>query len=249
MRKLLLFLLVLLVAAAAAVALFPAKVAVDMALKGRDNIQAEQVSGTVWRGHIGALRVGENPVGTVGWKLHPMPLLNGQVVTDLRVQGPELDLEARVQRSRDGLVRITDLVATLPASVLTPVVDAPALQLQGSLRLNLIEAELLHLWPRLIRGEAVWHDAAVSGEAEARLGDLMAEFATQPDGRLVGLLSDRGGPLSLEGEFLIGLSGYEVSAVLRADPNDRNLSKALEYVGEDAGDGSRLLLIEGGPRR
>jgi general secretion pathway protein N len=249
MRKLLLFLLVLLLAAAAAVALFPAKVALDLALKGRDNIRAEQVSGTVWRGHIGALQVGDNRVGAVGWKLHPMPLLSGTVVTDLRVQGEELDLEARAQRGRDGVLRITDLIATLPAHVLTPVVDSPALELRGSLRLNLVEVELVQLWPRLIRGEALWQDAAVTGEAEARLGDLAAEFATQADGRLVGLLSDRGGPLSLEGEFIIGLRGYEVSAVLSGDPNNRNLMKALEHVGEDAGDGSRLLLIEGGPRR
>jgi hypothetical protein len=65
---------------------------------------------------------------------------------------------------------------------------------------------------------------------------------------LAGVLSDRGGPLQLEGEFLVSLRGYEVSALLNAPAGDHSLQKALQYIGEANPEGGRLLLIEGGPR-
>lgn len=248
MRKLFWILIILILLLTAAVVLFPAKLALDLALQGQSQIRAEQVSGTIWRGRIGSLSRGEQMLGALDWTLHPMPLLQRAISADLMLKGPQMDLSAAVLRRPDQSVSVRGLRALLPASLLAPVIDAPALELRGELLLSLSEVEILHMWPRSIIGEAVWQNASVAGAAEARLGDLVAEFSSRPDGSLAGVLSDRGGPLELDGEFLLSLRGYEVSALLDAPAEDHSLQKALQYIGEANPEGGRLLLIEGGPR-
>jgi len=249
MRKILLFLMVLLLLVVAAIVLFPASLAVDLALKGNPQLRAEQVSGTIWRGRIGSLYRADEPLGSLDWTLHRRPLLDRVISADVALKGPQTDLTASFQRRPDNTLSIRNLRSVMPATVLEPILDAPALQLRGQVVLALDEVELIHLWPRRIIGQGVWQDASVGGAAEARLGELVAEFASRPDGSLAGLLSDRGGPLKLEGEFQISLRGYEVHALLSAPEGDHSLRKALEYIGEPDGEGGRLLLIEGGARQ
>lgn len=247
MRRLAIALAVLLAIAVAVVALFPARVALDLVLAPESGLVAEQVSGTIWTGRIGDLRQGDQYLGALDWRLHPLPLLRGQVATDLRLAGGEIGLQASLLRRSATELDITDLVADLPAAALAPVIDLQALELLGRIELRFERIELLHLWPRRLGGEAVWRDARVAGAAEARLGELVAEFETSDDGRLHGTVRDRGGPLAIDGRFEIGLRGYEVHAELRAPPGERSLQEALQYIGEALPDGGRLLRVEGGP--
>ena len=92
---------------------------------------------------------------------------------------------------------------------------------------------------------AYWRNAAVAGAAQARLGELQAQFASAADGGIAGTLRDGGGPLEARGTFNIALGRYSAQLRLAARDGDARVADALQYVGQPQPDGSRLLLIEG----
>jgi general secretion pathway protein N len=245
LKALLLILVVLLLAAGAALALFPAKTAIAW-LGGRVGpLQLEEVGGTVWNGHAGRVLAHGQSLGRLSWTLSPRSLLGGAADLDLQLDG-----EAWKGRTR-ALVRgplsaeLSDLSLSFPAQLLGPAIDIPALVPSGRVELSLPRARIEGGYPRELKGEAIWREAAVAGEAAAALGDLKAEFSTTADGAITGILSDLGGPLSLEGSFRFALTGYEAEALLRPRFADSAIDRALNHVGQRQPDGSSYLSITG----
>ena len=133
----------------------------------------------------------------------------------------------------------------LPARSVAPALGIPALELLGTIEIDIQDAQLVGVWPTRAAGSARWHDAGVSGAAQARFGDLAATFATTADGAIGGSVHDLGGPLELSGTFSASLRRYTATA--RLAPRDANpqLAEALQYIGQPQPDGSRELIIEG----
>jgi len=226
------------------VALMPARFAVDMLGARLGPLQLQDVSGTIWNGRAGSTVAHGRPLGALDWKVHPRALLGARLDLDLGLQGSEFD--GRTFASLSGsTLRLRDAVLFMDAQRLQPAIDIPALQMRGRVEIRLAEAELVAGFPRQLRGEAYWRDAAVAGAAEALLGTLSARFQTAADGAVIGTLQDEGGPLSLDGQFRAGLTGYEADALLVARDGNPQVIEALRHVGEPQADGSSLLQIRG----
>lgn len=244
LRFLLLILLVVLLLLAVLIALFPARVAVDWMGPRLGALQLDDVSGSVWHGQARDARVHGEPIGTVGWRIHPLALLQRRLDVDLDIDGVEFRGAGFISAGQD-LVVMRDARLAMSARRLEPVLDVPALTLHGTVEIELARAELVNNFPRLLEGRATWHDAAVDGAAAAQLGDLIAEFQTASDGALIGTVFDNGGPLALDGQFKVGFTGYEVEAVLEPRDGNPQVAEALRYVGERQPDGSSLLQVRG----
>jgi general secretion pathway protein N len=244
LRFLLLLLLILVVVAVALVALFPARVAVDWAGDRLGAVQLEGVGGTVWRGHAQQVRLHGQPLGTLGWKLHPAALFSRRLDADLRLDGSEFQGASAVSH-HGSVTTLREARLVMPAERLQPALDVPALVPRGRVEIDLVHAELFGGFPRRLDGRALWRDAAVDGAAAARFGDLLAEFATDASGALVGTVADQGGPLMLDGQFRLGFDGYEADAVLQARDGNPQVLEALQYIGEPQPDGSSILQIRG----
>src|SRR5690606_37121112 len=108
---------------------------------------------------------------------------------------------------------LTDARVRLPARALAPALDIPSLALHGDIDLSIVRAELVEGVPRQLQGQAVWRNAAVSGAAAAGFGELTVRFASQADGAIHGSISDNGGPLQADGNFVFRLSGYRAEVV------------------------------------
>lgn len=244
-KALLLVVLLLLGLAVVAVALFPASAAIGWLGGKLGPVQLEDVGGTVWDGHAGMARAFGEPLGRVRWSASPISVLRGAPRVDLALDGE------RYQGSTSAVLRgalsaeLADAKFSFPAERLRPALDVPGLVPSGSVEVNLPTARIEGGYPRALRGDAVWRNAAVSGEAAAALGDLKAEFSTTADGAITGVLSDLGGPLQLEGSFRLAFTGYEAEALLRARGHNPALDKALNHVGERQPDGSAYLKITG----
>ena len=244
LRNLLIVFLLLLIVAIAVIALTPAKAALSLMGGRLGPLQLEQVSGTIWRGQAGSATFQGRPLGALDWNVHPTALLARRIDVDLGLQGG--DIEGRtLARVAGNNTRLENALITLPAQLLQPAVDIPALQLRGRVEILIEEAELVSGFPRRMKGRADWRDAAVAGEAEALLGTLTAHFQTAADGAIVGTLEDSGGPLQLDGQFRAALTGYEADLLLAARDGNSQVDKALDYVGQRQPDGSSMLEIRG----
>ncbi len=226
------------------VALMPAKFALDRMGNRLGPLSVDAVTGTIWNGRAGSSMLNGTSLGAITWHVHPLALLSARVDADLGLDGA--DYKGQTFASLSGsTLRLRDAQISMDAQRLQPAVDIPSLHLRGRVEFLLSEAELVGGFPRKLKGEAHWRDAAVSGEAEALLGTLSAQFQTSNDGAVIGTLQDAGGPLALDGQFRAAFTGYEADAVLMARDGNPQVVKALSYVGEVQPDGSSVLQIRG----
>lgn len=227
----------------ALVAFLPAAVAVRQIEARVPGLALDRVGGTVWNGRAGRVSFGGREQGEVAWSAHPLSLLRGGIELDLDWQGPQRRATA-VVRQTPTTTQLRNVDAVLPATLLDPVLDTPALTPQGELRIAIAAAELAGATVLALRGSAVWANAAVTGATAANFGDIHAQFVRQDDGRIVGMIEDAGGPLRVEGEFESTLVGYRAELILSA--RDPSVIEALQWLGQPLGEGQRLLRLEGG---
>lgn len=243
-----LFLLLLLLAAIGGVVAWtlPADLALRWFKPDLGPLQLAGVSGTVWQGRASAAAAFGTPLGAMDWDVQKTPLLLRRVVAHVRLSGGALELQGNLTRDADGSVLVQQLDFALPAETAAPALDIPSLKLHGRIEGRVDDARLANGWVGGARGTARWRDAAVSGEAEARLGELLAEFASQPDGSIAGTVRDDGASqLEVAGQFVISSGQFSATARLVARNGDPQVSEALRYVGEPQPDGSSLLKING----
>jgi general secretion pathway protein N len=208
-------------------------------------VTLSDLSGSVWQGHAGSLRVFGRELGTFDWHLQALPLLHGDIVAQVNVNGSDASAQATLTRSADRQIDIRDAAVQLPAAVLEPAIGVADLHLLGRIEIALSHARLRGAWIESADGNALWRDAAVSGAAQARLSDLRATFVTMPDGGISGELRDLGGPMLADGMFKAAAGAYDAQLKLAARDGDTHVLEALQHVGEAQPDGSVLLKIHG----
>jgi general secretion pathway protein N len=248
--RLFVFALVLLLILGLIVAFLPASVALGW-MEGRmGGVKLETVSGSVWNGRAEQLTVRERALGAVSWSISPWALLSRRLDADVSVDGPELKAAGFVSIDKPGNLQLRGMQLSLEAQRMQPALDIPALQLRGTVDFDLREVVVVQYFPTRIEGSAVWRDAAVAGAADALLGEIRSEFATQADGSIAGTVTDSGGPLQIEGgRFSAGIRGISAEATLRARNDDAAVLRALQHVGELQPDGSSRLQINGQLKR
>jgi general secretion pathway protein N len=181
--RLFVFALVLLLILGLIAAFLPASVALGW-MEGRmGGVKLENVSGSVWNGRAEQLTVRERPLGAASWSISPWALLSRRLDADVTVDGPELKAAGFVSIDKPGNLQLRSMQLSLDAQRMQPALDIPALQLRGKVDFDLREVVVVQYFPTRIEGSAVWRDAAVTGAADALLGEIRSEFATQADGR------------------------------------------------------------------
>lgn len=246
LRRLLLLFLVLLVAVGLALWYLPAGFAWrHFGDRFGHVVGLQDVGGTVRSGHAGQLLVNGFPLGRLEWTLDWRSLLARQPAGQWRLASEAWQAQAAQTRWVDGAVEITDLRATLPALLLQPVLDIPALNFLGSVDLEIAQLRQRDGLIESASGSARWREAGVTGQAQARFGPIRATFATQAPGHIVGEVAQEDGPLIVDGQFELIGSRYRAEAIVRArDPADPS-AQVLHFVGQALPDGSSLLVVEG----
>jgi hypothetical protein len=184
--------------------------------------------------------------GELDWRVDKLPLFTRSVNADLRIRGADIETSGLLERDSDGRITAHDVRFRVPASLFSPALDVPSLKLLGTVtgtfnNVSLVEGMLVDA-----SGSGRWSDAGVSGTAEARFSDILAEFASRSDGSIGGTVADDGqGNLEVSGDFSVAASGFKVEAFLAAHNDDPRVQEALRYIGEPQADGSSHLLING----
>ena len=204
------------------------------------------VRGTVWDGHADGVSVFGRDLGELDWKIDKAPLFLRSVHADLRIRGADIDTSGLLKRDADGSIKASDVRFRVPASLFSPALDLPSLRLLGDVSGTFVEVDMVDGLIATARGNARWADAGVSGSAEARFSDILAEFSSKPDGSIAGTVADDGkGNLAVDGSFEISATGFEAEAFLSARNDDARVQESLRYIGEQQADGSSHLIISG----
>lgn len=245
--RIVLFLLVILVVIVGVAALtLPAEMAYRWAGPYLGPVRLGGIAGTVWNGSATTVSVFNVPVGSASWEVERLPLLSRRVEAKLALGGGGIEAKGGVRRTADGRLFLHDATFHFPAALAAPAVDIPQLQLLGEIDGTLADAEVVGGWVAGARGTARWTHAGVSGAAEARFGDLLAEFASQPDGSVLGTVKDDGkSNLGVDGQFVAHGGQFDAQATLSVRNDDPQVREALRYVGQLQLDGTSLLKIHG----
>jgi hypothetical protein len=245
LRRFVLFVVAVLIIACIAAITCPAQFAYSFIADRLGAVKLSGISGSIWNGHASSVQVFGAPIGALDWELQAAPLLHGTATAHLALSGGEITATGDVASSSGDAVELGNATVRAPAHVAAPALDIPALQLLGDLDIAIAHARLRGAWPEAANGTAHWRNAAVSGAAQAQLGELEATFASTADGSIGGNVRDLGGPLQLDGTFRVNAGSYDADAILRARDGNAQVSEALRYIGEPQADGSSHLVIHG----
>lgn len=224
----------------------PADVAYRQGARFLGPVVLSGVRGTLWDGHADGVSVLGRDLGEIDWRMSKGSLLRGNMAADVRIQGVDVDAAGLVERDRDGVLTLRDVRFRFPAEMLAPMLDMKDLVLLGAVSGVVATATVRNGLVEAATGNARWSEAGVSGAADARIADILGEFAAQPNGGIAGTAHDDGtGNLAVNATFQIALAGFTADAVLSARNDDPQVQETLRHVGEPQPDGSSKLAIRG----
>ncbi len=225
------------------VSMMPADVGYRYATNYLGPVELSGLRGTIWDGHADGISVFGRDLGELDWHARKLPALTGRFVSDLRIQGADVDMAGVMTRTA-GSLSVHELRFSLPASLVAPALNVAGLQFSGTITGVVDQATLVAALLHDVTGSARWTHAAISGVANLHLADMIAEFASLPDGSLDGRVRDDGsGSLAVDAHFNARLGAFDAEATLRARSDDPAVGEALRRIGEPQADGSSRLEI------
>ncbi|MEP6939182.1 MAG: type II secretion system protein N [Rudaea sp.] len=107
--------------------------------------------------------------------------------------------------ARDAFAESTwrDVQFHVPAQFALVALHVTDLALSGDVDGTIPQVQLRKFLPTDIQGKMTWHDAAVTGAAQARFGDVAIDFSKAADGSITGSVNGSDGALKADGTFKV----------------------------------------------
>ncbi|MBI5041757.1 MAG: type II secretion system protein N [Gammaproteobacteria bacterium] len=216
---------------------------------GGGQLAVQDIDGSLWHGRVAQLSHPAFPVGPLVWQLRPQALLLGRLEYQVFVQSGKGGGELRVGRGLFADTSVTAAHLTLPAADLAQRLRVNLVTLAGDFQIDIDELRLSAGGISALQGMLVWRDAQVVQPSPMALGQLQMQLSLR-EGQVVGTLSDqgnKGGPLELGGELLIGTDRhYQLNALLKPRATaDAPLREALGLLGAPDAQGRYRLQYSG----
>lgn len=171
---------------------------------------------------------------------------DGGIGGTLKNDGGRGSLAAKWKFGSDHALELNDAALRFPASLLSPLMRLPGIEVNGDVDGSFARLVLRDgLWPSTVAGKLVWHGVSVSGARQIALGDMEWNLGTDPDGSIIGVLNDLGGPLQINGTFKATNTSYDAAAQLAARGGDPLIRQALRKIGAPQADGSTIVQAKG----
>lgn len=212
----------------------------------KDKVSLSQVDGTLWHGRAAMAVIDGIAFNNFSWSLQPFALLGGHVQVFLRCRIPDGSLQGKLSFGRQDL-SVHNFVASIPAVFFDQQTKPFGVGLNGALSAKV--SQLVVQDGRIVEAEGtmVWSGAQVVEPQLVKLGDLKAQWTTEENGEILGVLSDGGGPLQAQGTFkLSGEGKYDFSGSFRSrDRTQPALLDTLQLFGRPGKDGAIRASLSG----
>ena len=87
----------------------PADVGYRYGVKRAGAVTLSGLDGTVWDGHADGVSLFGNDLGELDWTARKQPLLRGDLVTDIRIKGGDIDIGGVLTRRSNGAIEAEGL--------------------------------------------------------------------------------------------------------------------------------------------
>ncbi|VAW87901.1 hypothetical protein MNBD_GAMMA18-1309 [hydrothermal vent metagenome] len=194
------------------------------------------VEGTLWSGELQALEINGIRLKNVEWSLSPFALLLGNARLQFALNSDELQSDGVVEIGLlSDSTTLRDVDIRFPIEKYAQQLGVAGFDLSGNIELNLHHLTYQNNLISGLSGVLVWYESGISGALA--MGDIQADLE-QHDGLLTAILSDRGGPVKLDGDLSLQGSGhYQFKSILEVrDDSDLSLKQTLRLMGRTVGD-------------
>lgn len=220
------------------VALWPARIAVSWLVPPGASLTG--VSGTVWRGSAGHVRIGVMDLGRLDWDAHAASFLVGRPKWDLKAERPDGFISATVTvhgardiEARD--VRVAAVLRSLSAWIELAGTD-------GNLSVSLPAFRLSEGKIATLEGQVVLDSVKPMGLRDVDLGTLEIVIPTGQPGPFSGTITALSGPLRIDqGRAEIQAGGsYVVEGLVGPQPDaPETITQGLQFLGQADSQGMR----------
>ncbi len=219
MRTFKLILLGLLTFVLAALWLTPAAFVAPYIEKAAPNLKIANASGTIWNGQAGSVRTNNFDLGSVDWKIRPLKsLLSLALVTDLDIQGPELNAAGTAAYGSDKSIRLESIKFDAEAGIIRRF--QPQVQLTGKFEGLIDDAEIVPGGFPVVNGVVnLVNGGVIFPRVEP--GNYRADIKSE-DSSLIAEISSVDSPLSLDGKASINSDWQYQSDVLAKGSSELN---------------------------
>lgn len=216
-------------------------------LAGSTPITLHDLGGSLWAGRAGTLVWRSTPLGALRWELSFRPLLQGRVGVQWWLQDAAATLTGHVTVQRGGRITLREMAGRFPAARLQSFNPGLPIAVDGTLVIELDEAQLPPQGAPILRGTVVWNQARLLAGQPLELGDLRLTLQPAENGGSRGVISDGGGPLEITGTLVLDANlNYHLDARLRARPDAAAaLSNSLRLLGRADTRGYHTLRYSG----
>lgn len=223
------------------IAKFPARVALKLV---PDLVSVSGVSGTIWQGRAGGMLVSGVYLRNVEWHSKPLGLFTGRLNYSVDASPANGFIESDVSLGLTGTVRLEDLSAALPLSVLAEAIGVPGLD--GNASLKFASLAFADGVTTSADGTLDIGNLLVPGLSGDGLGGYRLEFSDLDDG-VIASIEDTDGVIDIAGTVSLAADGaYALLAQLSAKPEaPAALARQIEFLPDGTAPGQHELRLEG----
>jgi hypothetical protein len=206
-------------------------------------VACAELGGSVWGGECLGLSVLGTKLGDANWNLAPLPALGGRLVGDVDLRSTLAQARAELDLNFTGAGDFRNVTAQFP---LDPAFLAQfPTDRRGQIAVALKHAVVAQQSLRQIEGTIELRNFRQVGRQPLELGSYRVSFdgKAQADGKIVGTVSDTGGPFRIEGRLVLvppNEYNFQGSITGRSADAERLIRDAMPYSRPDASGRSEL---------
>lgn len=220
------------------VALWPARTAVSWLVPPGASLTG--VSGTVWNGSAGHVRIGVMDLGRLTWDAHASSFLLGRPKWDLRAERPDGFISATVTVRGTQDIEASDVRVAAALQSLSAWIELAGTD--GNLSVSLPAFRLADDKIAALEGQVVLDSVKPMGLRDIDLGTMEAVIPAGQSGPFIGTVAALSGPLKIDqGRVEIQVDGnYVVEGLVGPQPDaPETITQGLQFLGQADSQGMR----------
>lgn len=228
----------LVVYAAFVVWTYPAERALSAGRDFMPDTYFQNVSGTLWHGRAGRVRIADQTFERVSWDIRLLSALFGRLDVAVNFDGAGRSGEGIVSLGMSGDVRLKNVKARLPVADVDQYFGLDPVTLSGVFDVDLRRASFEGNMLSSAEGVVLWQNARVVSPMAQELGGFILALSPDDNG-VAGQIKDDGGNVQLDGVVHLSPAGdYTITGTIAARGDNRSpLARTISALGRPGPDG------------